>query len=119
MNWLLQDQLFADAGKATAQQPSLVESLIPFIIIFVAMYFLMIRPQSKKAKEHMNLLKNLKPGDEVITSGGIIAKVRSIADNFVTLETGGSQLKVLKANITQLGKSNQATAKPSKPNTSN
>ncbi len=93
------------AGEATVSpavsQPSLFESLVPFLLIAVFMYFLMIRPQVKKAKEHQALLKGLKVGDEVITTGGIIGRIRSIADGFVTLDLGSTTIKILKEHVTQ------------------
>ena len=61
-------------------------SLLPMlIIIFVFMYFVMIRPQSKRAKEHRALLSNLAKGDEVVTNGGIVGKVEKLSDDFVIL----------------------------------
>src|SRR5262245_55252939 len=89
------------ASQAASTQPSLFESLIPFLLIFVLMYFLMIRPQVKKAREHSALLKNLKLGDEVVTSGGLIGRIRSLADEFVTLDLGSTTVKVLKEHVSQ------------------
>ena len=66
--------------------PSPVMTILPFILIFVIMYFLVIRPQQKKAKDHQEMLTKLKKNDEVMTSGGIYGKVISLADNVVTLE---------------------------------
>jgi preprotein translocase subunit YajC len=66
--------------------PSPVMTILPFILIFVIMYFLVIRPQQKKSKEHQELLTKLKKNDEVMTSGGIYGKVVALADNVVTLE---------------------------------
>ena len=60
-------------------------SFLPLVLMFVVMYFLMIRPQMKRAKEHKNLLGNLQKGDEVVTSGGIAGKVTKVADDFVTI----------------------------------
>ena len=60
--------------------------MIPFVLIFVVFYFLLIRPQQKKAKDHRVMLENLKKGDSVITQGGIYGKVASISDQVVTLE---------------------------------
>ena len=60
--------------------------LLPFVLIFVIMYFLVIRPQQKKGKEHQEMLSKLKKNDEVMTSGGIYGKVVALADNVVTLE---------------------------------
>ena len=66
--------------------PSPVMTILPFILIFVIMYFLVIRPQQKKAKDHQEMLTKLKKNDEVMTSGGIYGKVVALADNVVTLE---------------------------------
>ena len=57
-----------------------LESFIPIILIFVIMYFLLIRPQQKKIKEHKNMVENLRRGDQVLTQGGIIGKVSKIKD---------------------------------------
>ena len=73
--------------------------MVPFLLIFVVMYFILIRPQAKKAKEHKLLLESLKVGDEVVTSGGIIGRVKSLAENFITLDVGNSSLKVLKEHV--------------------
>ena len=61
-------------------------SFAPMVLIFVVFYFLLIRPQQKKAKDHRVMLENLKKGDAVITQGGIYGKVASISDQMVTLE---------------------------------
>src|SRR5262249_55321526 len=66
--------------------PSPVMTILPFILIFVIMYFLVIRPQQKKGKEHQEMLNKLKKNDEVMTSGGIYGKVVALADTVVTLE---------------------------------
>lgn len=89
----------ADQVPAQAAQPSLIESMVPFLLIFLVMYFILIRPQAKKAKEHRALLEAIKVGDEVVTSGGIIGRVKSLADNFITLDVGNASLKVLKEHI--------------------
>ena len=79
------------------------------------MYFFIIRPQQKKAKEVNELLSNLKAGDEVVTSGGLIGKVRSVADGFVSLEVAANTtVKVMKPNITGLAKAALASEKPVK-----
>lgn len=76
---------------------------LPFLaVMFVLMYFLLIRPQQKRAKEHKNLLSVLKKGDEVVTNGGIIGTVTSVDDSFATLEiTEGVIVKVQKQGINQ------------------
>ena len=73
------------------------------------MYLLIMRPQQKKATEHANLLAGLKPGDEVVTTGGIIGKIRSVADIFVTVEVASNiNLKVMKNHVAALTKSPDA-----------
>ncbi|MFM7122222.1 MAG: preprotein translocase subunit YajC, partial [Fluviibacter sp.] len=70
---------------------SLQESLsqfLPLIAMFAILYFLMIRPQMKKAKEHKALIAGLQKGDEVITQGGLTGKVTAIGDNYVKIEVG-------------------------------
>ena len=59
---------------------------LPIILMFVVLYFLMIRPQMKRAKEHRQMLEALSKGDEVVTAGGIVGKVTKVGDGYVTLE---------------------------------
>jgi len=66
--------------------PGQMLSFLPLVLIFVIFYFLLIRPQQKKAKQHQEMLGKLKKNDDVMTSGGIYGKVISLADNVVTLE---------------------------------
>jgi preprotein translocase subunit YajC len=61
-------------------------SFLPIILIFVIFYFLLIRPQQKRSKEHRNLLANLKEGDQVLTSGGIYGRITGIKDDKITVE---------------------------------
>ncbi|MBA3034157.1 MAG: preprotein translocase subunit YajC [Gammaproteobacteria bacterium] len=60
--------------------------LLPIILMFVVLWFLMIRPQMKKAKEHQKLVTELAKGDEVVTQGGMAGKIVKVSDNYVTLE---------------------------------
>ena len=79
----------AYAQAATAAAPGGVEQLMsfmPIILMFVVLYFLMIRPQMKRAKEHKTMLEALQKGDEVITSGGVVGKVVKVVDGYVTVE---------------------------------
>src|SRR2546430_16717662 len=66
--------------------PNSMMTLIPFALIFVIMYFMVIRPQQKKSKEHQELLNKLKKNDDVMTSGGIYGKVVDLKETVVTLE---------------------------------
>ena len=74
----------AEGGAPAAQSP--FGAFIPLILIFAIFYFLLIRPQQKKAKEHADSLETMKTGDEVITSGGIFGKVSKIDKDRVVVE---------------------------------
>jgi len=61
-------------------------SFLPLIVIFAVFYFMLIRPQMKRSKEHRNLVAQLAKGDEVITNGGLLGRITDVSDSFVTLE---------------------------------
>ena len=63
-----------------------VMQFLPIILMFVVLYFLMIRPQQKKAKEHKALLEALGKGDEVVTQSGMVGRITKVSDDFVTVE---------------------------------
>jgi preprotein translocase subunit YajC len=71
---------FAQAAGA-GDTNNLLMSLLPFALIFIIMYFLIIRPQQKKAKEHNELVKNIRRGDTVITTSGLVGKVTKVVDD--------------------------------------
>jgi preprotein translocase subunit YajC len=73
---------------------------VPLIAIFAIFYFLVLRPQSKKAKDHQKMLGELKKGDEVVTQGGIIGKISGITDAELTLQVQeGVRLRVTRASV--------------------
>jgi len=80
------DFLIANAYAQDAAQPGGLMSFLPLIIIFAVFYFLLIRPQMKRAKEHKNLVAALAKGDEVVTNGGLLGKIVDLSDAFVTVE---------------------------------
>lgn len=84
MNFFISDAM-AEGGQA-AQGGDLIQLLMMIGIFFAIMYFMIIRPQSKKSKEHASMLEALRKGDEVTTAGGIIGKVKKIDENFVDLQ---------------------------------
>ena len=78
-------------SSAFAQAPAAggdagLMSFLPIILMFVLLYFLMIRPQMKRAKEHKTMIDALQKGDEVVTSGGMIGRISKINENYVTIE---------------------------------
>jgi preprotein translocase subunit YajC len=102
---------FAQATGAGAG--SALASFVPLILIFAIMYFLLIRPQQKKLKEHKGMVEALRRGDQVVTQGGIVGKVTKVQeDNMVEVEIAeGVKVKVLKHTIaTVLNKTEPASA---------
>ncbi len=78
-------------------------TFLPMIAIFVVFYFLLIRPQQKRAKEHQAMLSKIATGDEVVTAGGILGRVAEVGDSFLTLEIAdGVRIKVQKSQVSQL-----------------
>ncbi|MGZ3695936.1 MAG: preprotein translocase subunit YajC [Bdellovibrionota bacterium] len=90
----------AAGAPVTGPAPNPIMTFLPFIAMFAVFYFLMIRPQQKKIKDHEVLVNNLQKGEEVITSAGIIGKIHGIADKFITLEIDNNvRIKILKSRI--------------------
>lgn len=85
MSFFISDAI-ADASGAAAQSPDPLASLILPIGLVILFYFFLIRPQSKRQKEHKKLVSELQKGEEILTSGGILGKVTAINDDFITLE---------------------------------
>ena len=84
----LLDFFIASAYAQDATPQGGLMSFLPLIIIFVIFYFLLIRPQRKRAKEHKNLVAALSVGDEVVTNGGLLGKITKVGESFVTVELG-------------------------------
>ena len=90
----------AEAAAPAASGAAMFSQFVPLILIFLVFYFLLIRPQQKKTKEHQNYLANLKRGDKVITGGGIYGQITGLTDNVVTLEVAdGVRIKVSRTAI--------------------
>lgn len=77
---------YAMGASGAESQGNPIMSFVPLIVMFAIFYFLLIRPQQKKAKQHREVLANLKKGDHVITSGGLYGRIHSIAEDVLTLE---------------------------------
>lgn len=92
MEWLIPT---AWAQAAGGSQPNAFVQLLPLILIFVVFYFMLIRPQARRAKEHKAMVAALGVGDEVVTSGGMLGKVTETGDQFLTVEIAdGVRVKV-------------------------
>ncbi|WP_235837966.1 preprotein translocase subunit YajC [Chitinasiproducens palmae] len=78
-------------------------SFAPLILMFVVLYFIMIRPQMKRQKEHRNMLAAMAKGDEVVTSGGLVGKVGKVGDAYVTIEVADNvEITVQKGAVTTI-----------------
>jgi preprotein translocase subunit YajC len=77
---------YAQTAAAAADPTGGLMQMLPIIAMFAVLYFLMVRPQMKKAKEHKILLDGLAKGDEVVTQGGLAGRITKISDNFVSIE---------------------------------
>lgn len=87
-------------AQAAAQQPSALVQFFPLVILVVLFYFMLIRPQMKRSKEHRQMLGQLAKGDEALTSGGVAGKVVGLSENFITLEIADNvAVKVQKQSV--------------------
>ena len=90
---------YAQTAAATSPQDSLM-SLLPIILMFVVLWFLMVRPQMKRAKELKTMVESLQKGDEVLTQGGIAGRITKIGDAYATVEIATNvEIAVQKAAI--------------------
>jgi preprotein translocase subunit YajC len=101
-----------DSAPAAGGAGGLLGGQLPLLLIFFAIfYFLVLRPQSKKAKEHQAMLAELKKGDEVVTNGGLIGKISGVADTELTLQVQeGVRIRVTRASVQ--GRYGASAAKP-------
>lgn len=94
---------FAQAATAPGGAMGSLISFAPIILIFLIMYFLMIRPQQKKVKEHRALIEGLRRGDQVVTAGGLIGKVVKVADTELEVELAPNvKVRVVRSTVTQV-----------------
>ncbi len=106
--------LFALGAPAQPGQPPppMWTSLVPLVLIGVVFYFVLLRPQQKRAKEHANLLKSIKAGDKVVTSSGIVGVVIAVKERTVSLRSADTKLEVLKSAVAEIsergGESNES-----------
>lgn len=94
---------YAQAAAPGASPGSPMGSMLILVVFVVVFYFLLIRPQQKKAKEHSAMLGKLSNGDEVVTFGGILGRVTEVGDSFITVEIADNvRVKVQKSQISSL-----------------
>ena len=89
-------------GTAPNPTAQLVQMLGTFAILGVIFYFLMIRPQQAKAKEHASLLKALKPGDKILTTGGILGVVITVKEKTVSIRSADAKFEIVKSAVSEI-----------------
>ena len=93
---------YAQAAGA-ADTPSTLMSMLPLVLMFVVLYFVMIRPQMKRQKEHRAMIEALAKGDEVATAGGLLGKVTKLGDSYLALEiANGVEVQVQRTAVVQV-----------------
>lgn len=92
----------APQSQPGQQAPPFWTSLVPLVLLIVVFYFALIRPQQKKAKDHAQLLKNVRPGDKVMTSGGILGVVITVKEKSVSIRSADSKMEVAKSSISDI-----------------
>ena len=101
--FLISDAYAQTAGAAQPAAGGGLMSMLPLVLMFVVLYFVMIRPQMKRQKETKAMLEALAKGDEVVTQGGVIGKISKLGDTFVHLEVAnGVELQVQRAAVVQV-----------------
>ena len=91
------------AQAAASPTGGMLGTILPLLLIFVVFYFLLIRPQTKRAKEHREMIGKLAAGDEIVTNGGLLGRISEVGDSFVTLQVAsGVAIQVQKFQIAQL-----------------
>jgi preprotein translocase subunit YajC len=91
---------YAQGAPASADPTGGLMGLLPIILMFVVLWFLMIRPQMKKSKEHKTMVESLAKGDEVVTQGGVAGKVTKVGESYIGLEIADNvEISVQKAAV--------------------
>ena len=93
----------APAAAAGGDMQSSLLSMLPLVLMFVVLYFVMIRPQMKKQKEHRTMIEALAKGDEVVTAGGMLGKVTKLGDSYLGVEVaGGVEVQLQRSAVVQV-----------------
>lgn len=93
----------APVAAAGGDMQSSLMSMLPLVLMFVVLYFVMIRPQMKKQKEHRAMVEALAKGDEVVTTGGMLAKVSKLGDSYLSVEIGdGVEVQIQRGAVVQV-----------------
>lgn len=93
----------APAAAAGGDMTSSLMSMLPLVLMFVVLYFVMIRPQMKKQKEHRAMIEAVAKGDEVVTAGGVLGKISKVGENYLGLEvSNGVEIQIQRSAVVQV-----------------
>jgi preprotein translocase subunit YajC len=93
----------APAAAAGGDMSSSLMSMLPLVLMFVVLYFVMIRPQMKKQKEHRAMIEAVAKGDEVVTAGGVLGKINKVGENYLGLEvSNGVEIQIQRSAVVQV-----------------
>jgi preprotein translocase subunit YajC len=102
-------------GGGAGQGAGGFSSLIPIVLMFVIFYFLLIRPQQKKTKDHREMINRLNKGDRIITSGGLHGRITAVSDTTMTVEIADKvRVKIARGNVAQILQSSSQSQEPKK-----
>ncbi len=94
---------YAQAAAGAASTQDTLVSMLPLVLMFVVLYFVMIRPQMKKAKEHKAMVEALAKGDEIVTAGGFLGKVSKIGETYIGVElASGVEVQMQRTAVVQV-----------------
>ena len=100
MNFLINDVMAQSTGPSS--QGGLM-GFLPLVLLFVAFYFFLIRPQMRRQKEHSKLVRDLQKGDEIVTSGGLLGRISEVADNYVKVEVAkGVEVRIQRPAVSSI-----------------
>jgi len=92
----------ANAPQPTPKSAPMWTNIVPLLLMVVVFYFILIRPQQKKAKDHTILLKTLRSGDKIVTTGGVVGVVVTVKEKTVSIRSADTKMEVLKSAVTEI-----------------
>ncbi len=104
MNLKIVTAILADANapQPTQKPAPMWTNIVPLLLMVVVFYFILIRPQQKKAKDHNTLLKTLRSGDKIVTSGGVVGVVVTVKEKTVSIRSADTKMEVLKSAVAEI-----------------
>jgi preprotein translocase subunit YajC len=92
------------------QQPNILTSIVPMVLLFIIFYFVLIRPQQKKAKQQAEMLKTVKSGDRIVTTSGIIATVITVKEDSISIRSADAKFEITKGAVAEIRERAESSA---------